>query len=56
MDNVNCTGNEVSIKDCIHKSKDDCSGSEGAGVECLEREKGKHIDLNTINPNTLMRF
>ena len=38
LDNVQCTGNEVSIFSCSHNSigSHDCSHSEDAGVVCLE--------------------
>ena len=37
LDNVQCTGNEVSIFSCSHNSigSHDCSHSEDAGVFCL---------------------
>ena len=40
LDDVQCTGNEVSIFYCSHKSigSHDCSHSEDAGVVCLEGE------------------
>ena len=34
MDNVNCTGDEMSIFDCAHDTADDCDSDEGAGVMC----------------------
>ena len=34
MDNVNCTGDEMSIFDCAHDTADDCDSDEGAGVIC----------------------
>ena len=34
MDNVQCTGSEQRIRDCPHRTIDNCSGSEGAGVIC----------------------
>ena len=34
MDDVKCRGNETSLLDCPHKTKDDCGASEGAGVVC----------------------
>ena len=34
MDNVECKGNESSLLDCPHLTKDDCGPDEGAGVIC----------------------
>jgi len=34
MDDVQCTGSESSIQDCRYILRDNCSGSEGAGISC----------------------
>ena len=34
MDNVNCTGEEEDLRECHHETKDDCRGTEAAGVVC----------------------
>ena len=34
MDNVQCTGSELSILDCFHQTVDNCDSQEGAGVIC----------------------
>ena len=35
MDNVHCSGTELSLVACDHYTMDDCSYSEGAGVVCF---------------------
>merc|ERR1712037_367354 len=37
MDDVRCRGNEASLLDCPHNTKDDCNSDEGAGVICSNR-------------------
>ena len=34
MDEVECAGSEKRLLDCGHKTVEDCSGWEGAGVVC----------------------
>ena len=34
MDDVACTGRESNIRNCRHNTRDNCGGSEGAGVVC----------------------
>ena len=34
MDNVRCKGDESTLLDCPHLTKDDCGGHEGAGAIC----------------------
>ena len=34
MDDVLCTGNEVSLLDCPHSTQENCGPTEGAGVIC----------------------
>ena len=36
LDNLECTGNEASVIDCLHKGKwnEDCDADEIAGVQC----------------------
>ena len=36
LDNLNCVGTELTIKDCSHRGwgNEDCSHSEDAGVQC----------------------
>ena len=34
MDNVRCTGTELSLTGCSHDTTHDCSHSEDAGVRC----------------------
>ena len=35
LDDVQCTGNEVSLFDCPHKDTHNCGRRERAGVHCL---------------------
>ena len=34
MDDVKCTGSETDIRDCSHKTYDDCGAEEAAGAIC----------------------
>ena len=34
MDNVRCKGDESTLLDCPHLTKDNCGGHEGAGAIC----------------------
>ena len=39
MDEVKCIGTEETLEDCPHETKDDCGGTEGAGVICSSNKK-----------------
>ena len=39
MDEVKCIGTEETLEDCPHVTKDDCGGTEGAGVICSSNKK-----------------
>ena len=42
MDNVECSGSELSLALCHHNSNDDCGRSEGAGVKC---DNGTQLEI-----------
>ena len=35
MDDVDCDGTELNIRDCTHETEDDCDSDEAAGVMCF---------------------
>ena len=39
FDEVQCTGNEASLKDCPHQTVHDCTHLEDAGVVCMGQSK-----------------
>ena len=43
MDEVKCIGTEETLEDCPHETKDDCGGTEGAGVICSSNKKFWHL-------------
>ena len=48
MDEVDCNGSEGDIFECKHRSIDDCSTQEGAGVICA----GKNLTNHTYIQHT----
>ena len=58
LDNVQCTGNEVSIFSCSHNSigSHDCSHSEDAGVVCVEGKFIKYCRFFTMDHKVLVEI
>ena len=52
MDDVKCNGSETSLKQCKHKTVDDCSSGEGAGVIC----SGKLYNMSYKSPNLMIEM
>ena len=50
MSDVNCTGSESRLEDCLHSASDesihDCYQYDGAGIVCVTEGKEGSIDLH----------
>lgn len=46
MDDVACTGRELTLAQCPHAHTSDCNHTEDAGVHCLVTRKCAHIIIS----------